>query len=140
MRPIKLTLCLVLVGILVTACASPASTPASAGSGKANMNAVMASWKGRMAREAVAMWGMPDSIGREGTLGMLQWKADNKATGTGTGSASWTPPMFEPPEGSQAWPTRCNRVLMVDAAEVIQNARWYGSDCSTDPADYAPPP
>ncbi len=139
MRLTKLTRC-VLPGILflVTACASsPPAIPSSASS-KGSMSIVMASWKGRMAREAVAMWGMPDFIGREGTLGMLQWKADN-AAGTSTGSASWTPPLFEPPEGSQPWPTRCNRVLMVDASETIQNARWFGSNCSTDPADYAPP-
>ncbi len=129
----KLSLCLVL-GTLIAGCASPGGGGSPANNSR--MNAVMASWKGHRVTEAVGMWGMPDSIGREGMLGVLQWKSEAPSNST---SPSWTPPMMQRPDGSQPWPTRCGRVLMVDPAEIIQQARWFGSDCSMDPADYAPP-
>lgn len=136
MRPTRLLPGL-LLGILVTACASPPSAGGS-NTNTGDMNAVMTSWKGRMAREAVAMWGMPDSMGREGMVGVLRWKAESRSKASG--STDWTPPQFEKPASvEQPWPTLCGRTLIVDAAEIIRDARWSGGDCSKDPADYAPP-
>lgn len=106
--------------LMMAACAS---TPP----GDAAVNTALAAWKGRWVAEAVASWGMPDSVNRDGMLGVLVWKADGAAARNAV-----------PSGGGQAWPALCTRVLSVDAAEIIQHARWYGSDCSTDPADYAP--
>jgi hypothetical protein len=93
----------------------------------AGMNAAMAAWKGRWVAEAVGMWGMPDSIRREGTEGVLVWRGEEH------------PDAPAPPQpGSEPWPLLCTRVLTVDAAEIIRSARWQGQGCSTDPADYAP--
>lgn len=130
MRFLNPTLC-VLLAVLTVGCASSGGGSSASDKGVTSM---MARWKGHRATEAVGMWGMPDSIDREGALGVLHWKADPPATTT-----AWTPPMMERSDGRQPWPTRCHRVLMVDAQEIIQQARWFGSECSTDPADYAPP-
>jgi hypothetical protein len=94
------------------------------------MNAAMGTWKGRWAREAVGMWGMPDAMGREGTLMILQWKSDSVRL---RGSPESAPDA----SGAEPWPTLCNRVLAVDEQEIIRQARWFGSGCSTNPADYA---
>jgi hypothetical protein len=136
----------VLPVLLIAACsgARPTATPpAVAVNGRGDMNTVMSSWKGRRAYEAVAMWGMPDSITREGTLGMLRWRADAAAIG----SKAWGQPFSGEsgedgqPQRRQDWPVRCARVLSVDAQEVVQFASWSRSEgCSTDPADYLPPP
>ena len=107
-----------------------------------DMNAAMSSWKGRRAYEAVAMWGMPDSITREGAMGLLRWKAD----AADTGSRPWGAPFSDAEADTgaarqQSWPTRCARVLAVDVEEIVQRANWARSEgCSTDPADYLPPP
>lgn len=106
--------------LLASACAS---TPP----GNTAVNTAMAAWKGRWAAEAVASWGMPDSVSRDGMLGVLVWNADDAAARAAV-----------PSGGGQPWPALCTRVLSVDAAEIIRHARWYGTDCSTDPADYAP--
>ncbi|MGH8518700.1 MAG: hypothetical protein ACREUE_14705 [Panacagrimonas sp.] len=137
------------VPALLAGCASPAPAPGgtrtSRDSGE-GMNAALASWKGRAAYDAVAMWGMPDSITREGTLGMLRWKADASAGGakqwgqpfSGDGSEQQSAAV-EP--SRRSWAMRCARVLYVDIQEIVQRATWYGSDgCSTNPADYLPPP
>lgn len=108
---------------LLSACASNAPQSASK-----NVSLAMDAWKGRKVAEAVGMWGMPDSIGREGTLGVLVWKADN--------AAGKPPPTALP--GGMAWAVRCARVLSVDPSETIVQARAYGNECSDDPADYAP--
>lgn len=103
--------------------------------GDDGMNAAMAAWKGRPATDAISMWGMPDSMNREGTRMMLTWKADNTMK-------SWMQPVTADAAGDSKrrnWPTRCYRVLAVDETETIKSARVFGSDCSTDPADYATP-
>ena len=87
------------------------------------------------------MWGMPDSITREGAMGMLRWKADAAVIG----SKAWGQPFSD--DGTQGvdprrkdWPMRCARVLSVDIQEIVQYANWSRSEgCSTDPADYLPP-
>ncbi len=127
-----------LLGILLSACASQQPDGGGSKTSIDDMGAAMASWKGHSAREAVAMWGMPDSMGREGTVGVLRWKAHKHKNASG--SADWTPPEFEPPTGNQRpWPMLCSRTIVVDAAEIIQDARWSGSDCSNDAEEYAPP-
>jgi hypothetical protein len=113
---------LLMCACLLTACASnaPQSTK--------GVNLAMDAWKGRKVAEAVGMWGMPDSVAREGTLGVLVWKADN---------AAGKPPPMALPSG-MAWAVRCARVLSADPSETIVQARAYGNECSDDPADYAP--
>jgi len=108
---------------VLAACASNAPQSASKG-----VNLAMDAWKGHKIAEAIGMWGMPDSITREGVLGVLAWKADN---------AAGKPPPPALPNG-MAWAVRCARVLSVDPSETIVQARAYGSECSDDPADYAP--
>jgi hypothetical protein len=111
---------------------------------RGDMSAAMSSWKGRRVYEAVAMWGMPDSITREGALGMLRWRADAAAIG----DKPWGQPFAgadgqpqDPQQRRKDWPMRCARVLSVDVQEVVQYANWSRSEgCSTDPADYLPPP
>ena len=122
---------------------SPAPAPIVGASSRGDMSTAMSSWKGRRAYEAVAMWGMPDSITREGTLGMLRWRADAAAIG----SKPWGQPFSDddgqdgPSQRRKDRPMRCARVLSVDVQEVVQYASWSRSDgCSTDPADYMPPP
>lgn len=88
----------------------------------------MEAWKGRPVTEAVAKWGMPDSVNREGMHGVLVWKADDTS---GTESLPALPP-------GMAWADLCQRVLMVDPSETIVQARASGSGCSSDPWDYAP--
>ncbi|TDU28503.1 hypothetical protein DFR24_2875 [Panacagrimonas perspica] len=109
---------------LLAACASNAPQSTSS----KNVSLAMDAWKGHKVAEAIGMWGMPDSITREGTLGVLVWKADN---------AAGKPPPTALPAG-MAWAVRCARVLSVDPSETIVQARAYGSECSDDPADYAP--
>jgi hypothetical protein len=134
--------------LLLAACAGTAPTSSSGAAAGAprsrpTMNDAMSSWKGRRAYEAVAMWGMPDSITREGTLGMLRWRADAAAIG----SKAWGQPFSGEggedgePQRRKDWPMRCARVLSVDVEEVVQHANWSRSEgCSTDPNDYLPPP
>jgi hypothetical protein len=137
------TTLLLLAGCAGTAPTSPSGSAASAPHSRPTMNDAMSSWKGRRAYEAVAMWGMPDSITREGTLGMLRWRADAAAIG----SRAWGQPFSgeDSEDGQQQrrkdWPMRCARVLSVDVQEVVQYANWSRSEgCSTDPNDYLPPP
>lgn len=108
---------------LLAGCASNAPQSSSQG-----VKSAMDAWKGRRVAQAVGLWGMPDSITREGMLGVLVWKADNAAD---------TPPPPALPQG-MAWAVLCTRVLSVDPSETIVQARAYGNGCSTDPADYAP--
>lgn len=129
-----------LLALVGAGCAN--RTPASAPSNRGDVSSAMSSWKGHRAYEAVAMWGMPDSVTREGALGMLRWKADAAAIG----AKAWGQP-FSGDQGpasdprGQDWPMRCARMLSVDIQEVVQYASWSRSDgCSTDPADYLPPP
>ena len=114
---------LLLLVCFLAACASNAPQSSSQ-----SVNSAMDAWKGRRVTEAVGMWGMPDSITREGTLGVLTWKADNAA---GKQPAPALPP-------GMVWAVLCARVLTVDPSETIVQARAYGSECSSDPADYAP--
>ena len=110
----------------IAACSAQPTQPPGAPS----VNRAMEAWKGRKVAEAVGLWGMPDSIAREGTLGKLAWTADN-APGK---------PAFPPLPGNMEWAIRCARVLMVDPSETIVEARVYGGDCSTNAEDYAPLP
>lgn len=107
--------------MLLCACVSTVLQPP----GSEAVNTVMSAWKGRWVGDAVASWDLPDAISRDGILGVLVWNAD---------AASAAPPSG----GGKPWPLLCMRVLSVDAAEIIRHARWHGSACSTDPADYAP--
>ena len=115
------------LGIAWTLSACSSNPPQAASPGVA---ATLNTWKGRRVTDAVSLWGMPDSIGREGTVGVLVWKADNAAG----------KPSFPPLPGSMEWVILCTRVLTVDPSETIVAARAYGSDCSMNPEDYAPPP
>lgn len=109
--------------LLLAACATNAEQP----SGSSNVNSAMEAWKGKRVTQAIGKWGMPDSINREGTVGVLVWKADETA-------GTELPAL---PEG-MAWADLCKRVLTVDPSETIVEARAYGNGCSTDPIDYAP--
>ena len=114
-----------LLGIgLLAACSANPTQPSGPG-----VNAMMESWKGRRVSEAVGLWGMPDSISREGTVGVLVWKADN---------APGKPPFAPVPSGMQ-WVILCGRVLKVDPSETIVDAKAQSGDCSASPEDYAPP-
>ncbi|MCC2658999.1 MAG: hypothetical protein K0Q76_4107 [Panacagrimonas sp.] len=148
LRTAKRACRLLLICVCVSGCAGSGSTAgttsASAAGARGDMNAAMSSWKGRRAYEAVAMWGMPDSITREGALGMLRWRADAAAIG----DKPWGQPFYgadgqpqEPQQRRKDWPMRCARVLSVDVQEIVQYANWSRSEgCSTDPTDYLPPP
>lgn len=114
---------MLMAGLLV-GCASSPQQGASPG-----INAVMERWKGRRVTDAVSVWGMPDSIGREGTVGVLVWKADN---------APGKPP-FSPLPNNMEWAILCARMLTVDPSETIVQARAATGDCSANPEDYAPP-
>lgn len=132
--------------LLLAGCAtSPPPPTAGSRDARGDMNAALASWKGRAAYDAVAMWGMPDSITREGTLGMLRWKADASAIGSKPWGQPFSGDGSEPQAAAEparrSWAMRCARVLYVDIQEIVQRATWYGGDgCSTNPADYMPPP
>jgi hypothetical protein len=115
---------LLLLGLVLAGCAASPS-PDAAGR---NVDGAMEPWKGRRVAEAVGMWGMPDSIVREGMLGVLTWKADN---------APGRKPL-PPAPGATQWAVLCTRVLSVDASETIVSGRVYGSGCSVDPEDYMP--
>lgn len=121
-----------LCALLSTILAACSSRGGSSGEG---MSAAMASWKGHRVSEAVGMWGMPDSIGREGTLAVLQWKGDYAVLPR----IEWDAKDRDTPSREEAWPTLCYRVLAVDELEIIRQARWFGSECSTDPVNYAAP-
>lgn len=143
LRRAKQTAALAVAAALALGCAGPGAAPGAGPGASRDMNAAMARWKGRRAYEAVAMWGMPDAVTREGMLGRLRWNADPKATG----ARPWGQPFAAPAGGEdvaprrQEWATRCARTLAVDAQEIVQFATWSRSEgCSTDPTDYLPPP
>lgn len=123
-RPGKtLRLLLPTLAFALAACASNAPLAPSRDVGRA-----MDAWKGKPVTEAVAKWGMPDAIHREGTVGVLVWHADDTSD---TASLPALPP-------GMAWADLCRRELTVDPSETIVQARAMGSGCSTDPWDYAP--
>lgn len=115
-----------LLALLVTGCASPAST----------MDSIMASWKGENIAQAVKRWGSPD---QRGTLqgGQVVYTWAEGATYTRDGSAlhlSQTSPSgftigsttYTPPETAYRG---CTRTLYVDAQGTINAATWSGSAC-----------
>ena len=118
---------------------SCASQPNGGSSGTIDrMIAVMDSWEGRPAGEAVDKWGAPDSVGRDGSLEVLTWLGDNV-------KAEHDPVLralleVDPMDGSgRSRPTLCGRVFRVDAAGIIRDAQWTGISCWHYAADYAPP-